>query len=82
MSSETSLTRTRRTDEQVAAELGRRLSRVQHRHDEEKRRNDTLRKILLGAGLLALKDPVLIFRATEGLSDRDRARFEALRGSF
>lgn len=79
MSSDKSSTRVRRTDEQVAAELGRRLSKVQHRQAEEKRRSETLRKILLGAGVLALKDPLLTFRVTEALNERDRARFEALR---
>jgi len=79
MSSETLSLRTRRTDKQVEAELRRKLSKLEHRQAVEKRKRETLRKILLGAGLLALRDPLLVMRAEEALSERDQARMQELR---
>lgn len=70
---------TRRTDEQVIAQLQRKLQKVEQRQSVENRRRRTLEKILLGAGVLRLADPVLAFRCEEALSDRDRERLRDLR---
>jgi hypothetical protein len=71
--------RSRRTDAQVKAELKRKLAKIESREVAEARRRDTLRKILLGAGLLALKDPRLVMLAEEALSPRDQLRMQELR---
>ena len=69
---------TRRTDEQRAAELRLKLNAVERRINTQHRREDTLRKILLGAGLLRLKDPMLLGRVRRALSEKDQERLAEL----
>jgi hypothetical protein len=80
MSSE-NVPRTRRTDAQIQAELRRRLAKFEHRKNVEKRKRETLRKILYGAGVLALKDPLLLIKIEDALSPRDQLRLQQIRMS-
>jgi hypothetical protein len=80
MSNLTESKRIRRTDEEIAADLRQKLSKVQTKIAREQKQRSTLVKVLLGSGLLvaAKTDPRLVELAESYLTERERATLREL----
>jgi len=80
MSNPTESKRIRRTDEEIAADLRQKLSKVQTKIAREQKQRCTLVKVLLGSGLLAAAktDPRLVELAESYLTERERATLHEL----